>query len=89
MTLKETAPVPDPRSVLAKIASGPVELASGLTCEEIPAADQVLVSAWPGTERAVCALVGDTLGTGLPVANARARLTLRSASRWSRRLKVR
>ncbi|MEM0950150.1 MAG: sarcosine oxidase subunit gamma family protein [Pseudomonadota bacterium] len=58
--------MPDPRSALTPVAIGPVKLAAGLTCEERPLADLVLISAWPETEKPVFDAVGKTLETAMP-----------------------
>ncbi len=58
--------MPDPRSALASVTTGAIELATGLTCNENPMADLVMVSAWPNTDAEVFGNVGKTLKIDIP-----------------------
>lgn len=58
--------MPDPRSALASITSSAIALAAGLSCEEKPMADLVMLSAWPGTVEKVFGTAGKKLEIDFP-----------------------
>ncbi|MCP5087777.1 MAG: hypothetical protein GY952_13370 [Rhodobacteraceae bacterium] len=58
--------MPDPRSALASVTTGAIELAAGLTCKESPIADLVMVSAWRDAAAKVFDLVGKTFNIDVP-----------------------
>ncbi len=66
MIRREKKHVPEPRSALASVTSGPVQLAAGLSCRELTFADLVIVSAWPEIEKKVFGAVAKALGASLP-----------------------
>jgi sarcosine oxidase subunit gamma len=66
MIRKEKDPVPDPRFALAPVTTGATEFAAGLTCEEMPMADLVMISTWPDTRENVFGATGNTLKIDIP-----------------------
>ncbi len=66
MTQREKKLVPEPRSALASVTSGAIELAAGLSCRELAFADLVMASAWPETEKKVFGTIAGALGMTIP-----------------------